>query len=739
MLIPATKSEHVNSAAAEVKDFEMQYQEGLITANEKYNKAVDVWSRCVDRVASDMMKCISSSMHKPNWNEAGCSHINSIYMMAHSGARGSPAQIKQLAGMRGLMSKPSGEIIETPIISNFREGLTVLEYFNSTHGARKGLSDTALKTANSGYLTRRLVDVAQDFVIKEHDCGTKEGIVLRQVVESGEVVVKISELVLGRIAVSDIRDPISDELIISAGEMFDESKVEKIDVAGIDAVKVRSVLMCKLVRGSCAKCYGRDLAIGSLVSVGEAVGVISAQSIGEPGTQLTMRTFHIGGAATGGGEVSSVMAINEGVVTLVNSNVVVNRRGENILMSRSCEILLHNLRGTEIARYNIPYGSRLHVSEGSKVAKGEKLADWDPYTIPILAEKSGTASYKDLIDSVSVNEVMDDVTGVVSKVIIDWRHHSQGMDIKPSILLLGEDGAVLSLSNGLDACYPMTVGAILNVKDGQSVHAGDVLTRIPRKSARTKDITGGLPRVADLFEARKPRDHAIISGMDGIVEFGKDYKSKQRVIIRSKTNPDDYIEYLLPKGKYTLVAEGGYIRKGDLLIDGDPDPQDILNVMGVEAAAHYITHEIQSVYRLQGVKIDNKHIEIVLKQMLQKVEIVESGDTMFLAGEQIDKEDYYQLLERLEKENKTPPTVVSVLQGITRASLHTKSFISAASFQETTRVLTEAAINAKTDPLLGLKENVLVGRLIPGGTGYYNNIFRKMANVTNNDLSDINQ
>ncbi|CAK8163166.1 RNA polymerase subunit beta' [Candidatus Xenohaliotis californiensis] len=722
MIIPDTKEHHVAKSRAEVMKFEMQYQEGLVTANEKYNKAIDVWSHCVDRIAFDMMQCISAKNSKIDTELPGCRNINSIYMMANSGARGSPAQIKQLAGMRGLMSKPSGDIIETPIVSNFREGLDVLEYFNSTHGARKGLSDTALKTANSGYLTRRLVDVAQDFVIQDLDCGTTDGITASQIMEGGEIVVSIGELVLGRVAMNDIFHPVTGELIVAAGDLIEEDAIAKIDASGMSAIKVRSVLMCKHLRGSCAKCYGRDLSSGKMVSIGEAVGVIAAQSIGEPGTQLTMRTFHIGGATTGS-EISSANASTNGVVSFDIDSTVTDRHGNRIAMSRSFELKIYSsVGGTELASYSIPYGSKILFENESNVTKKAKLASWDPYTMPVIAEKSGIVEYVDLVEDVSVSEIMDVVTGVVSKIIIDWRQHSGNFDLHPTVLLKDEKGKQIKLSNGLGASYVVSIGSILSVKNGQKIESGDVLFRIPRKSLGVKDITGGLPRVAELFEARKPRDHAIISEISGIVELGRDYKSKHKVIIK---NNNEQIEYLIPRGKYTLVSEGEFVKKGDLLVDGSPNPQDILAVMGVEMATDYMINEIQSVYRLQGVSIDNKHIEIILRQMLQKYEIIESGDSMLLVGEQIDREDYYSVCAQLKKEGKRLPKGVLTFQGITKASLRTKSFISAASFQETTKVLTEAAIGAKIDKLEGLKENILVGRLIPAGTGFFSSYYKR--------------
>jgi len=651
--------------------------------------------------------------------------INSIYMMAHSGARGSAAQMKQLAGMRGLMAKPSGEIIETPIISNFKEGLTVLEYFNSTHGARKGLADTALKTANSGYLTRRLVDVAQDAIIVEEDCGTTRGLTVSAVVEGGEVIASLGERILGRTASRDIVNPANGEVLVAAGVLIDESLVEIVEEAGIEIVGIRSVLTCESEVGTCGCCYGRDLARGTRVNVGEAVGVIAAQSIGEPGTQLTMRTFHIGGAAQRGAEQSSIESTFDTKVSITNRSVVTNSSKQLVLMSRNAEIVLTDANGREKARHRVPYGAKLLVDEGAQVTKGTKLAEWDPYTLPILTEREGVAHYVDLVEGLSVREVLDEATGITSKVVVDWKQQPRGSDLRPRIVLRDDKGQELILSNGMEARYFVSVDAILSVENGQKVHAGDVLARIPRESSKTRDITGGLPRVAELFEARKPKDHAIISDIDGRVEFGKDYKSKRRILVVPEDG--DSIEYLIPKGKHISVQEGDYVRRGDPLMDGNPVPHDILKVMGVEALANYLINEIQEVYRLQGVKINDKHIEVIVRQMLQKVEITDGGDSTLLVGEQVDRHDFEAENIKTIAENGRPAAGVPVLQGITKASLQTHSFISAASFQETTRVLTEAAVSGKIDTLMGLKENVIVGRLIPAGTGAVMNRLREIA------------
>ncbi|MBK66575.1 MAG: DNA-directed RNA polymerase subunit beta' [Rickettsiales bacterium] len=718
LIIPEAKHKLVDDAQEKVKEYEQQYQDGLITKGEKYNKVVDIWSSCTDDVAGEMMKVISAP------TEDG---FNSVYMMAHSGARGSAAQIRQLAGMRGLMAKPSGEIIETPIISNFKEGLTVLEYFNSTHGARKGLADTALKTANSGYLTRRLVDVSQDVIVREDDCGTEKGIQIRAVVDGGNVVSPLSERILGRTPSYDVEHPETGELLVKAGELIDEAMAEKIETSGLDTIQVRSVLTCETEgNGVCAACYGRDLARGTKVNIGEAVGVIAAQSIGEPGTQLTMRTFHIGGAAQGGSEQSSIEAAMDAKVDILNKEVVVNSEGTPIIMGRNTEIVLRDGKNVEKAKYRLPYGAKLLVEEGQKVKSGEKMAEWDPYTVPIITEKDGKAVYGDLNENVSVSEEVDEATGLSSKVVMDWRQNPKGGKLKPRIMLEGKDGKILTLSNGMAANYFMSVGAILSVENGAEVKAGDVIARIPRETSKTRDITGGLPRVAELFEARRPKDFAIIAEIDGQIEFGKDYKTKQRLLILP-TDGSEPREYMIPKGKHIAVKEGDFVRKGDKLIDGHMVPHDILSVMGVEALADYLVNEIQDVYRLQGVKINDKHIEVVARMMLQKVEITDPGQTTYLTGEQVDRIELMEVNEKIEAKGKKPAKFQSVLQGITKASLQTRSFISAASFQETTRVLTEAAVNGKVDELNGLKENVIVGRLIPAGTGAFVHEVKRVA------------
>ena len=718
MIIPAEKAKMVADAKSKVAEYEQQYQDGLITKGEKYNKVVDIWSRCTDDVAGAMMKHIS------NVKEVG---LNSVYMMAHSGARGSAAQIRQLAGMRGLMAKPSGEIIETPIISNFKEGLSVLEYFNSTHGARKGLADTALKTANSGYLTRRLVDVAQDAVVNEVDCGTEEGVTIRAVMSGADVIVGIGERSLGRVVLDDVKDPASGKVIVKKNEMIDENLAEQIEQAGIDSLKARSVLTCNTRNGVCAHCYGRDLARGTMVNQGEAVGVMAAQSIGEPGTQLTMRTFHIGGAAQRGAEKSSFEAALDGKIELRNEAVVKNSAGVNIVMGRNTEIILMDAKGKERAAHRVPYGARLLVENNAKVKTGDKLAEWDPFTMPIITEKDGVVKFADLVEGVSIAERADEATGITSRVVIDWRSQPKGGDLKPRISLTNKKGETITLANNLPANYYLSADTILSVENGQEIKAGDIIGRIPRETSKTRDITGGLPRVAELFEARRPKDFAIISDTDGQVEFGKDYKSKRRIIVNPTDKTVEPREYLIPKGRHLAVQEGDYVRKGDPLLDGAMVPHDILDVMGVEALAEYLINEIQDVYRLQGVKINDKHIEVIARQMMQKIEIQSVGDTTFLVGEHVDREEFESMNQKYRAEGRIAAEGKPVLQGITKASLQTRSFISAASFQETTRVLTEAATQGKVDELNGLKENVIVGRLIPAGTGSYVNKIRKLA------------
>ena len=716
LIVPDAKKALIEDTEKQVKEFEQQYQNGLITKGEKYNKVVDIWASCTDKIADEMMKNISKT-------ENG--YINSVYMMAHSGARGSAAQMRQLAGMRGLMAKPSGEIIEQPIISNFKEGLTVLEYFNSTHGARKGLADTALKTANSGYLTRRLVDVAQDVVITETNCGTERGIIVRPVVDGGNVIVSIGDRILGRTIQEDIVHPETGEVLVQKGKLIDENDVEVVEKAGVEQVKIRSVLTCETKNGVCAACYGRDLARGTPVNIGEAVGVIAAQSIGEPGTQLTMRTFHIGGAASKSAEQASVEVPFAGVLKLENNHMVINSEGVGIVLARNCEIVIEDDKGREKSRHHIPYGSRVLVEEGSKVKKGQKVAEWDPFTIPVISEKAGKAELVDLINNVSIKESVDETTGIVSKVVIDWRSQSSSAGLKPSIILKDAKGKPVNFDNGKEVRYYLSVDAILTVDNGADVKVGDVIARIPREGSKTKDITGGLPRVAELFEARRPKDQAIISDIDGMVEFGKDYKAKQRITVVPKKG--EALEYLIPKGRHLVVQDGDVVKKGDLLVEGTPAPHDILRVLGVEKLAEYLVKEVQDVYRLQGVKNNDKHIEVIVSQMLRKVEVTKVGDTTFLIGEQVDRDVFEAENAKTVAEGGEPAEADPILLGITKASLQTKSFISAASFQETTRVLTEAAVAGKVDTLTGLKENVIVGRLIPAGTGTVLRALKKVA------------
>ena len=718
MIIPESKKGMILKTQGEVKEFEQQYQDGLITSGERYNKVVDAWSRCTDEVAGAMMKEIKRQ-------EVGYP-TNSVWMMSDSGARGSPAQMRQLAGMRGLMAKPSGEIIEQPIIANFKEGLSVLEYFNSTHGARKGLADTALKTANSGYLTRRLVDVAQDCIITEDDCGTERGLTVRPVMDGGEVVSSMSERTLGRTTADAVLDPATGAVLLAANQLIEEEDAERIEKAGVEVMRIRSVLTCEAKVGICGHCYGRDLARGTPVNQGEAVGVIAAQSIGEPGTQLTMRTFHIGGAAQRGAEQSSVEASHDGTVKINNRNVVINSSNVPVVMSRNCEIVLTDPNGRERARFRVPYGARLLVDEGATVTRALKLAEWDPYTLPIITEQDGKIEYLDLLESVTLVERVDEVTGLTSKVVVDYKQNARGADLRPRLQLKDAKGKVVQLATGVEARYFLQPDSILSVENGAQVVAGDVLARIPREGSKTRDITGGLPRVAELFEARRPKDHAIIAENDGRVEFGKDYKAKRRIIVKNDETLEES-EYLVPKGKHVSVQEGDFVRRGDPLVDGPRVPHDILKVLGVEALSDYLVNEIQDVYRLQGVKINDKHIEVIVRQMLQKVEIIEPGDTTFLAGEQVDKVEFDAENNKRISEGERVAVATPVLQGITKASLQTHSFISAASFQETTRVLTEAATAGKVDNLVGLKENVIVGRLIPAGTGSFMTRLRAIA------------
>ena len=718
MIIPDTKEAKIEETKALVADYEQQYQDGFITQQEKYNKVIDAWSRCGDQVAADMMKEIAGIKKDENGRQE---QPNSIYMMSHSGARGSPAQMKQLAGMRGLMAKPSGEIIETPIISNFKEGLTVLEYFNSTHGARKGLADTALKTANSGYLTRRLVDVSQDCVVINEDCGTERALEMRAIVQGGAVIASLGERILGRTTAEDLVNAKTGEVIVKAGTLLDEPMVKAIEEAEVQSAKIRSPLVCEAEQGVCGKCYGRDLARGTPVNIGEAVGVIAAQSIGEPGTQLTMRTFHIGGAAQVN-ETSHLESISEGTVQFRDMPTITDKRGRRLSLARSGEMVVIDSEGRERAIHRVPYGTVLMFEDGAKVKEGDRLAEWDPFSLPIITEQSGVVRYQDLAEGKTMEERVDEATGIAQRVVTEYRAtgRSKKEDLRPRLTLLNEG------SDDTEAArYMLAPGTTLSVEDGQRVEAGDILARASREAAKTRDITGGLPRVAELFEARIPKDNAIIAKISGRIEFVRDYKAKRKIAIVPEEG--DPVEYLIPKTKVIDVQEGDFVKKGDTLISGSPNPHDILEVLGVEALAEYLVDEIQEVYRLQGVKINDKHIEVIVRQMLQKVEITDGGDTTLLPAEQVDLEEMNEINAKLSK-GQQPATGTPVLLGITKASLQTRSFISAASFQETTRVLTQAAVEGKKDTLIGLKENVIVGRLIPAGTGAGMNRMRVTAN-----------
>jgi DNA-directed RNA polymerase subunit beta' len=706
MRIPTDKEKFLADATEEVTQIQDQYQEGLITDGERYNKVVDIWAQATELITQQLLDGIATdTVVDADGNETQVPSFNNVYMMADSGARGSAQQMRQLAGMRGLMAKPSGAIIETPITSNFREGLSVLQYFISTHGARKGLADTALKTANSGYLTRRLVDVSQDVIIREEDCGTDDALETSALIEAGEIVEALGERILGRVALDDITDPVTGDLLVAGGVEIDEDRVRDIENAGIETVKIRSVLTCASRYGVCVRCYGRDLSRGTMVNLGESVGVIAAQSIGEPGTQLTMRTFHIGGAATRRAEQSHAEAASEGTVKLHNIRTVVDNEGRETVMTRNGELGIVDASGRERERHPVVYGATLRAKEGATVRTGEVLLDWDPFASPILSEMRGTVQFKDIVEGGTMQEQVDDFTGVSSKVIIE----SKDPELRPQITiqeLVGE-GESKSL---------LPVGAYLSVNEGEEVTAGQVVAKIPREASKTKDITGGLPRVAELFEARKPKECAVVTENDGIVSFGPDSRGKRRVIVTPEEEGEPE-EYLIPKGKHVSVHEGDRVRAGDALMDGSSNPHDILKIKGEKELAKYLVDEVQEVYRLQGVKINDKHIETIVRQMIRKVRIVDPGDSDWLIGEQVEKTAYRALVEELSVEGKAPPTAETQLLGITKASLSTESFMSAASFQETTKVLTEAAIWGKKDFLRGLKENVIMGRLIPAGTG----------------------
>jgi DNA-directed RNA polymerase subunit beta' len=718
MLPPPEKAEIIAEAEDEVKSIQNQYVSGLLTDGERYNKVVDIWTRTTEKLTKTMMERLGSEEVKDAAGRAASQEsFNSIFMMSDSGARGSTQQIRQLAGMRGLMAKPDGSIIETPITANFREGLNVLQYFISTHGARKGLADTALKTANSGYLTRRLVDVCQDLAVTETDCGTTQGLIKNALVEGGEVVVPLRDRILGRVVIGDISDPLDPKkVLLAGGSMLDERAVALLEERSIDQVLVRSPVACETRYGICAQCYGRDLGRGHLVNQGEAVGVIAAQSIGEPGTQLTMRTFHIGGAAARVSAVSSIEIKTAGVVRFKNVKLVRHASGNNVAVSRSGELVVQDDQGRDRERYKIPYGAVLSVSDGDRVKAGQIVANWDPHTHPIITEVGGKVAFSDLIDGVTVNRQTDEVTGLSTYVVLDPKLRGGTKDVRPAISLVDENGKGLFIGGtDIPAKYILPAGSIITVDDGARIGVGDVLARIPQETSKTRDITGGLPRVAELFEARKAKDHAILAEASGIVSFGKDTKGKQRLLITDKDGATH--EYLIPKGRHILVFEGESVEQGEIIADGPAVSADILRLRGTEALANYIVDEVQDVYRLQGVRINDKHIEVIVRQMLRKVRVTEPGDTHLLPGEQMDRARLLDENDEIVAQGKQPASYEPMLLGITKASLSTESFISAASFQETTRVLTEAAINGKSDRLRGLKENVIVGRLIPAGTG----------------------
>jgi DNA-directed RNA polymerase subunit beta' len=717
IVIPEQKTRIVTAADSEVKEIQDQYASGLVTNGERYNKVVDIWSRANDQVAKAMMEKLGSEEAQ---DSRGAKHkqksFNSIFMMADSGARGSAAQIRQLAGMRGLMAKPDGSIIETPITANFREGLNVLQYFISTHGARKGLADTALKTANSGYLTRRLVDVAQDLVVTEIDCGTVNGLAMAPLVEGGDVVEALGERVLGRVLAEDILKPGGAEVLIPTGTLLDEKLVRLLETEGVDQIKVRSPITCQTRYGVCSHCYGRDLARGRPISIGEAVGVIAAQSIGEPGTQLTMRTFHIGGAASRAAAASSVEVRNKGVIRFHHIKTVQHEKGHLVAVSRSGEIGVVDDFGRERERYKIPYGAMISVKEGATVAAGQVVATWDPHTHPVVTEVAGFVKFQDFVDGLTVTSQVDEVTGLSSTVVLDTKQRG-GKEVRATIKLVNGKGKELTFANTeIPAVYTLPPGALVSLEDGARVSLGDVIARIPQESSKTRDITGGLPRVADLFEARKPKDPAILAEKSGTVSFGKETKGKRRLIITS--DDGEKYEELIPKWRQLNVFEGETVERGEVIADGEPNPHDILRLQGVEALANYLVREIQDVYRLQGVKINDKHIEVIIRQMLRKTEVQEAGETALLRGEQLDRARALDINDRAASDGKKLAALQPVLLGITKASLATESFISAASFQETTRVLTEAAVRGLKDDLRGLKENVIVGRLIPAGTGF---------------------
>jgi len=741
MLIPDEKKGILTEAEAEVLEIQEQYQSGLVTAGERYNKVVDIWSRTNERIAKAMMDTIGTEkVVNAKGETIDQKSMNSLYIMADSGARGSQAQIRQLAGMRGLMARPDGSIIETPIKANFREGLNVQEYFNSTHGARKGLADTALKTANSGYLTRRLVDVAQDVVITEVDCGTTEGLIMTPIVEGGDVVEPLKDRVLGRVVAEDVFLPGNDEdPIVTRNTLLDEAWVAKLEDAGVQTIKVRSTISCESAFGVCSRCYGRDLARGHLVNIGEAVGVIAAQSIGEPGTQLTMRTFHIGGAASRAAAVDNITVKTTGSVKFSNLKSVEHANGSLVAVSRSGEISVLDAHGRERERYKLPYGATITSKDGDAIKAGQTVANWDPHNHPIVSEVAGFIRFIDFVDGITVIEKTDELTGLASREITDpKRRGTQAKDLRPIVRIVDAKGNDLSIpGTDLPAQYLLPPRSIVNLQDGAPVGVGDVVAKIPQEASKTRDITGGLPRVADLFEARKPKDPAVLAERSGIISFGKDTKGKQRLIIKDTDGSEH--EELIPKYRQVIVFEGEHVTKGETIVDGEPSPQDILRLLGVEPLAAYLVKEIQDVYRLQGVKINDKHIEVITRQMLRKVEITDQGGSKFLNGEQVERQRVIEENARLSTRNELPARFDPVLLGITKASLATESFISAASFQETTRVLTEAAVRGTSDNLRGLKENVIVGRLIPAGTGlaYHSNRRRGASGLTESEMQTL--
>jgi len=728
MVVPQQKTKILATADKEVKEIQEQYSSGLVTNGERYNKVVDIWSRTNDQVAKAMMEKLGTDeVTDTKGNKVRQKSFNSIFMMADSGARGSAAQIRQLAGMRGLMAKPDGSIIETPITANFREGLNVLQYFISTHGARKGLADTALKTANSGYLTRRLVDVAQDLVVTEIDCGTVNGLSITPIVEGGDVVEGLGERVLGRVISEDVTVAATGEVLVKTGVLIDEKLVKLLEKMGVDQVMVRSPITCETRYGVCAQCYGRDLGRGHRINIGEAVGVIAAQSIGEPGTQLTMRTFHVGGAASRAAAANGVEVKSKGTIRLHNIKTVRHEKGHLVAVSRSGELGVVDEFGRERERYKIPYGATITVNDADVVTAGQSVANWDPHTHPVVTEVAGMIKFSDFVDGITVTTQVDDVTGLTSTVVLDPKQRgSGGKDLRPVVRLTNAKGKEVTFANtDIPAVYALPAGAIVSLEDGSKVSVGDVIARIPQESSKTRDITGGLPRVADLFEARKPKDSAILAEVSGTVSFGKETKGKRRLIITNEGS--DKYEELIPKWRHLNVFEGEQVEKGEVIADGEPNPHDILRLQGVEALANYLVREIQDVYRLQGVKINDKHIEVIVRQMLRKIEVLDAGDSALLRGEQMDRGRLLDVIAKQKAEGKHQSTWEPMLLGITKASLATESFISAASFQETTRVLTEAAVRGLKDDLRGLKENVIVGRLIPAGTGFAYHARRRRA------------